>query len=686
MTIDELESLRQKRPSNVRCHDLTGDDVTVPEATKNLLGLGLKCCIAQKRMGPFVFDFERFTRDLRLRFHFRNAEQKKPTEPHLRKLYIKNKDYEPPEATHDLEQDLKTFEHEITSLSRHTRHSLPSLSDKEINSLKSLRDDPILLVLPTDKNLGPAILERRKYIEWVLREHLSDANTYKQIPDAKTATTIRLNALRQTLDLLSATLHPNSQDIQRYFLKAYGSTTPTATVLSNLINDHRLPQFYGMPKVHKQPHKIRPVISKAGNELEVLSKWLDSQLQRVVHLCPGYLRDNWELLRLLRDMKPLPKNSFFVTADAEAMYSNIDTDHGLETLDNWLKLHKQELPKDFPTETVIHGLAIVMKNNVFAFGDTFWLQLRGTAMGTSVACMYATVYYSFHEETAINTPDAGFNSTRILFNKRFIDDAIFIVTTDNTVSCKQELQLTMDNFKSKTGHSLRWGLTDLLKTVDFLDLTLTIEPSGRISSKTFQKAMNLYLYIPRMSAHPNSVFDSFITGQIRRFWLQNTYSHDLEHILGLFFERLVKRGYPRQELRKRFDTVKHQFSINPPKIPKPPKQPNTHAQPQNTTDTDNQLFLHTRYHPDSIPNKLIHETFSNTFQNQYTDDDTTQTHATSTLKKPFQRPKLTIAYSKAPNIGDLSVRTTLCQKEGHPRVSDYISRVRTPSVDANTRP
>ena len=182
--------------------------------------------------------------------------------------------------------------------------------------------------------------------------------------------------------------------------------------------------------VHKTPHKLRPVISKAGNELETLSKWLDAQLQRVVHLCPGYLRDNWELLRLLRDMKPLPRNSFFVTADAESMYSNIDTDHGLETIEKWLTLHKQNLPDNYPTETVIHGLAIVMKNNVFAFGNTYWLQLRGTAMGTSVACMYATVYYSCFEETAINNESIDFTSARIIFNKRYIDDAIFIVHSD----------------------------------------------------------------------------------------------------------------------------------------------------------------------------------------------------------------------------------------------------------------
>jgi hypothetical protein len=46
--------------------------------------------------------------------------------------------------------------------------------------------------------------------------------------------------------------------------------------------------------------------------------------------------------------------------------------------------------------------------------------------------------------------------------------------------------------------------------------------NSRITIETYQKPMNLYLYIPPLSAHPPSCFKGLIFGEIRRYWLQNT--------------------------------------------------------------------------------------------------------------------------------------------------------------------
>ena len=58
-----------------------------------------------------------------------------------------------------------------------------------------------------------------------------------------------------------------------------------------------------------------------------------------------------------------------------------------------------------------------MENNIFEFGDMYFKQLTGTAMGTSAACLWATIYFAIHEDFLLEK-----YKDDILLYKRFIDD------------------------------------------------------------------------------------------------------------------------------------------------------------------------------------------------------------------------------------------------------------------------
>ena len=153
--------------------------------------------------------------------------------------------------------------------------------------------------------------------------------------------------------------------------------------------------------MHKRPKwKTRPVVACINTLMEPLSKWFNVQLQKVIHLCPCYQKDSWHFLNDIRKLKKLNKYKL-VTSDADAFYTNINTQHAIETMKKWFQLHKNEIPNNFPLQLVLEGIKRLMKNNVFSFGNRYFLQLNGTAMGTNVACMYATIYYSYYEETTL---------------------------------------------------------------------------------------------------------------------------------------------------------------------------------------------------------------------------------------------------------------------------------------------
>ena len=71
---------------------------------------------------------------------------------------------------------------------------------------------------------------------------------------------------------------------------------------------------------------------------------------------------------------------------ATAMYTNICTNHGLNVLDQIMKMLAHNLSKDFPLNLVMHTMTLIVRFNVFEAGDNFHHQTSGTAMVTPITC------------------------------------------------------------------------------------------------------------------------------------------------------------------------------------------------------------------------------------------------------------------------------------------------------------
>ena len=50
-----------------------------------------------------------------------------------------------------------------------------------------------------------------------------------------------------------------------------------------------------------------------------------------------------------------------------------------------------------PLKAVKVAMKLRMKNNIFEFGDMYFLQLIDTAMSASTAVMWPTIYFAFHQ-------------------------------------------------------------------------------------------------------------------------------------------------------------------------------------------------------------------------------------------------------------------------------------------------
>ncbi len=254
-------------------------------------------------------------------------------------------------------------------------------------------------------------------------------------------------------------------------------------------------------------------------------------MKELLQLFPSYIKNSTDLIKDLKAIN-IPQNAKLFTADASSMYTDVDTASGLQVLNNIFSTYENRISPTFPREFFITVLELVMNNYIFTFGDSYWIQLQGTAMGKPATPLYSIITYGFHENTRILNQ----YSSNLLYYKRYIDD-IFGIWVDTPVN-------TWDNFKSDLDSFglLRWNVENLTHSTTFLDLQIEIS-QGTIVTRTFQKELNLYLYIPPLSAHPHSCFKGFITGEIIRYWTQNSKTEDFISITTQFLNRLQLRGH-----------------------------------------------------------------------------------------------------------------------------------------------
>ena len=80
------------------------------------------------------------------------------------------------------------------------------------------------------------------------------------------------------------------------------------------------------------------------------------------------------------------------------MYTNMDPYHALNVIEHFLRIQQPDICKQgsISIDALIADLQIIMTHNAFKFGDTFWVQLTETAIGTHPATMDATLYLAIH--------------------------------------------------------------------------------------------------------------------------------------------------------------------------------------------------------------------------------------------------------------------------------------------------
>jgi hypothetical protein len=601
-----------------------------PPHYQSLLGLGLNFCpkpihtTGTKDLG-IVSD--RFRRDIYTQMMFAGA----PDVYNPKQLFIRS-DWEPDSASVPIEfrARVSCFLKQIKSHFRQ-RQVTPNLTPLQNKLLQDLRGSKEFIVFPSDKNLGPCILERQEYTQKVL-DHLADDITYRQLSSDEAHQAIKTTGVMIDNFICdhSRALGPSDE---KYLTRSLEVDDPFA-------------HFYVMAKVHKTPWTVRPIVSVSGSITHGLGRWLSQQLKPIVTALPSYISSSFELKQRLQRLKFTPSRVSMFTCDAVSMYTNIDTDHALEQIAIFLRT--SPLCRDCPANEIIKGLQIIMRNNVFKFGDTFWIQQDGTAMGTPPAPDYATLYFGIHELAILPNFSAS-----IIAYYRYIDDCLgfWHHHPDPNVDLANwhAFQTAMNSFGKLT-----WTFTPLSKRADFLDLTLSITASG-ITTYIFEKKLNLYLYIPPHSAHAPGVLRGLIIGMIGRIYRLTTAWKHKKIALRAFFIRLSNRGYSSTSLRMHFAAALDHL-----------ERPTFD---EKWWEHEKRCFLHLPYHPDDPPSTVVQRLFRRHLLSPPAEPHLSDLR--NLLECPLGTNRMIIAYHRPNNLRNLLFPRIFQELDDRP-VSSFI--------------
>ena len=304
----------------------------------------------------------------------------------------------------DIIKDINTFAHKLNECTIHlpqqsrdkltqyidnTKEALSSLrfkpprdnlTQQERAALKQLSRNTELIFKKTDKGSIIIIDDKDEYIT-DCNLHLNDRTTYRKLGQDPT-----LNV---------------THSIKNYLHDCYSlGLIDTYTLHRCTPPDESCTQkFYMLRKMHKDPKKLRPIVSACTGATEHISNFLDSLLQPAMKATPSYIKDSKDFIKLL-DNLTLPHNTLLVTIDVTGLYTHIPQDEGIEACIQALK--DFDLPHKPPEDVLRTLMQYILEYNTFEFDGEFYQQICGTSMGTKMAPAYATLF--MHKlETEANT-------------------------------------------------------------------------------------------------------------------------------------------------------------------------------------------------------------------------------------------------------------------------------------------
>ena len=317
----------------------------------------------------------------------------------------------------------------------------------------------------------------------------------------------------------------------------------------------KAPTFTGLPKIHKTDVPLRPIINNIGSPLYGLAKFIVATLKKIEKLLKFTVQNSYEFVDKLNNVIPL-EDEIMVSYDVVSMYTNVDTESAIKTLENWLRRHTDILNgTNLSMEGIVKLISLCVSNTYFTHNGKFYKQRQGLPMGSPISPLLANIWLEEIEKCFLNTLS---NPPRLWI--RYLDDIFALVKKleENLKSYLIGLNKVNDKIKFTEERENN-------KVLNFLDVQITRE-DDRFDKKVFRKPSYSGNILHFNSNHPFGIKMGILKSQIirgLRITDKEHWNEELHTIKRIFQDN----GYPLWRIEKQIKVVINNFQKNGKYIP-----------------------------------------------------------------------------------------------------------------------
>lgn len=339
-----------------------------------------------------------------------------------------------------------------------------------------------------------------------------------------------------------------------------------------------VPNFYILPKIHKNPIKGRPIISYSN----AISKQACIILDDALKIMQNKIRERfgnryWSVnnsSQVIDRIKSIPfnrvKKTMIKSYDFTSMYTKIPIDELIKVMSNWYnELYTktgekftskytrvvdnkyEEVIIEWTLETFIGLVSTVVKFTYFSFNGKIYNQVCGVPMGANCSPLLADLYLAWFEIIGWkNIHDESGNPLFIdeeefKYNCRYLDDLLVIGTEVNFKD------ILMPHLYKNT-MEITESTSDENGDIIFLDLVIKIV-KGQYITKMYRKPGTIFNYPHYLSYIPFGIRKGIIVGETLRIIRNNQRKEDRVNDYRLFLNNMNRRGYSDSYVMKIWD-------------------------------------------------------------------------------------------------------------------------------------